>query len=104
MIDALPYDDKILVSRSELVSVVREIINEIIPQPALEVENLKRAEAIPAKDVQKIYPKLTVSALATMRCRGEGPAYVKRGERVFYRPEDLRKYYADRIQKTIDQD
>jgi hypothetical protein len=35
--------------------------------------------------------------MGTWRFRGQGPAYVKIGKLVFYRPSDLRAYVASRI-------
>jgi hypothetical protein len=44
----------------------------------------------------------TTNALATYRCRGQGPAYIKHGGKVMYRRFDLLAYQqAGRVQPSI---
>jgi hypothetical protein len=44
----------------------------------------------------------TVNALATYRCRGRGPAYIKHGGKVMYRRFDIFAYHqAGRVQPNI---
>ncbi|WP_083300942.1 helix-turn-helix domain-containing protein [Jeongeupia sp. USM3] len=40
--------------------------------------------------------RVTETTLATWRCRGGGPAYIKRGGRVLYRLADLQAFMATR--------
>jgi hypothetical protein len=51
---------------------------------------LPTAEAAP---VLKVEPETMVA----WRHRGEGPAYIKVGQLIFYRPSDLRKYIEARV-------
>ncbi|BCL76449.1 hypothetical protein JHS3_21850 [Jeongeupia sp. HS-3] len=39
---------------------------------------------------------VTTSTLATWRCRGSGPAYIKRNGKVFYRRADVAAFIASR--------
>ena len=41
--------------------------------------------------------KVKPQTLGAWRFRGQGPAYVKVGKLVFYRPSDIRAYVASRI-------
>jgi hypothetical protein len=44
----------------------------------------------------------TVNALATYRCRGRGPAYIKHGGKVMYRRFDIFAYqHAGRVQPNV---
>lgn len=38
------------------------------------------------------YLGLKIGSLRTARCRDRGPAYIKLGRRILYRPDDLRAY------------
>lgn len=42
----------------------------------------------------------STDALAHMRCRGNGPPFVKRNRRVFYDPATVRSWLADRVQES----
>jgi hypothetical protein len=41
-----------------------------------------------------------VRTLSTWRTRGEGPAFVKVGNRVLYREEDVTRWLAGRVEET----
>ncbi len=42
--------------------------------------------------------KFTVGTLAVMRCRGQGPRFLKIGQRVRYRVDDLNAFLASKTQ------
>ncbi len=50
------------------------------------------------------YLGLSEKTLATMRCKGTGPKYIKRG-RIFYYLEDLKSWFEDveRVTSTAEQ-
>ena len=43
------------------------------------------------------------ATLATKRCRGGGPKFVKDGARVVYLPSDIREYLADNRRENTSQ-
>jgi predicted DNA-binding transcriptional regulator AlpA len=48
------------------------------------------------------YLGLSVSTLAKMRCRGDGPNYIQLGRgAIGYRVADLDQYAADRVRKKV---
>ena len=44
--------------------------------------------------------RLSVGGLANLRCRGEGPPYIKRKRQILYRPEDIHQYLEKRRVRT----
>ena len=55
-----------------------------------------------ARQVSERY-NLVLGTLANMRCRKEGPSYIKVGKRkVLYRVEDIEKYLAEGKINTLD--
>jgi predicted DNA-binding transcriptional regulator AlpA len=44
---------------------------------------------------------LSPRTLEGWRCRREGPAYLKIGRRVKYRPEDIEAYKASRLRENL---
>ena len=86
-----------------ITSAVRQALGDsAIPEEARELEVLKRKETLTTEEVAKLYG-LNVSTLCKWRTNGEGPSYVKSGDRVFYTHLAVKKYLEARMQKTIDQ-
>lgn len=85
------------------------IISAIMPSPSpglspevLELEKLKRKEALTTEEVEKLYG-FKANTLRKRRMNGEGPSYSKDGDRVLYTHTSIRKYLESRRQKTHDQ-
>jgi len=73
-----------------------------MPPEVLELEKLKRRETLTTKDVETLYG-INVNTLCKYRSNGEGPAYIKDGEKVLYTHAAVKKYLESRRQKTHDQ-
>jgi hypothetical protein len=60
-------------------------------------------ELLPCKEAAR-ETKTTTNALATLRCRGQGPPYIKHGGKVMYRRLDLLAYQqAGRVEPNADE-
>lgn len=53
-------------------------------------------------DVENYIPGMTADALAQLRYRGKGPKFVKLGQKVFYRWEDVYAWVDQNIQTRTD--
>lgn len=51
---------------------------------------------LPAEDAAK-HLKVKPQTMASWRCRGIGPEYVRVGKLIFYKPSQLRRYIDGRI-------
>lgn len=70
---------------------------------AAELEKLRRKEYLTTEEVEKLY-NINANTLRKRRVNGEGPAYVKDGERVLYASKAVSQYLESRRQKTHDQE
>lgn len=73
-----------------------------LPPEVVELEVLRRREYLTTDEVAKVFP-ISSNSLRKRRSQGEGPAWIKDGERVFYKQQAVREYLDARRQKTIDQ-
>jgi len=55
------------------------------------------------EDMMDRYPGTTRQSWASMRFRGDGPAYFKVGRSVFYRPEDVAAWEAAGVRTRTDE-
>jgi len=76
---------------------LRAVMAELIPPPVIlspevmELERLKRTEALTSQEVEKLYG-LNANTLRYKRVQGEGPEYLKDGGRVLYTHAAIKKY------------
>ncbi len=54
-------------------------------------------------DVENYIPGMTADALAQLRYRGKGPKFVKLGQKVFYRWEDVYAWVDQNVQTRTDE-
>jgi len=93
-----------ITTREDLRAVMAELmpVQGEMPPEVVELEKLKRKEALTTEEVEKLY-NLNANTLRKRRLNGEGPAYSKDGEKVLYTHAAVRKYIESRRQKTHDQ-
>lgn len=65
-----------------------------------EMERIRRKEYLTEREVALLF-SLSAATLKTQRSRGEGPNYIKKGNRILYSPQSIR-YYLGQKTKTSD--
>lgn len=85
-------------NRMDQEAIIKEAIQEAFA-PVVELETLKAKDYLSPDEVEKIFP-LPVSTLEKLRKDGKGPKWIKRGRKVFYRPNDVRSYLNSHRQMT----
>ena len=66
------------------------------------MERLRRKEYLTTEEVETVYG-LNAQTLRKRRMLGEGPAYIKDGQKVLYSHTAVKSYLESRRQKTYDQ-
>jgi DNA polymerase III alpha subunit (gram-positive type) len=95
----------VLTTPEELAVIIENAVaarnSEISPE-IVRLEWLKRRETLTTEQVEELYG-LNAYTLKKRRMDGEGPAYIKDGDKVFYTHAAIKKYLESRRQKTNDQ-
>jgi hypothetical protein len=92
-------------TREEMEAAMAAVIRRemsAMPPEVVELEILKRKEALTPGEVEKLYG-LNANTLNKRRTNREGPAYSKDGDKVLYTHPAVKKYLESGRQKTIDQ-
>jgi DNA polymerase III alpha subunit (gram-positive type) len=95
----------IVTTREDLAAVMAELMPaQAAPMPpeVVKLEKLKRKEYLTTEEVESVYG-LNAQTLRKRRMQGEGPGYIKDGQKVLYAHAAVKAYLESRRQKTYDQ-
>ena len=89
----------IITTRDDLRDIMAELMPPLyeMPPEVVELEKLKRKEALTTKEVEKLY-NLNANTLNKRRTEGDGTEFIKDGDRVLYTHAAVKKYPESRRQ------
>ncbi len=97
---------QIITTNDQLKDVLASLLSQLstvqLPPEVVVLEKLKRKETLTTEEVELLYG-LKANTLRKRRMNGEGPAYVKDGDKILYTHSAVKKYLDSRRQKTHDQ-
>lgn len=86
----------------ELEKAIADALEKILAPVAeaiCEMERIRRKEYLTEKEVALLF-SLSAATLKTQRSRGEGPNYIKKGNRILYSPHSIRSYLRNKAKPS----